>query len=103
MRRGTTPTLTFTPTIDVSGYARVVLTIVGDRRTLDIEKDRMQFTGEGTTFTVTLTQDETLTLGGTCEAQLRVASLDGSARASEIVTFDVGRILRNGRLEVADG
>lgn len=103
MRRGTTPTLTFTPTIDVSGFARVVLTIVGRDRTLDVEKDRMAFTGEGNTFTVTLTQDETLSLGGPCEAQLRIVSSDGSARASEIVSFQVGRILKNGRLEVSDG
>lgn len=102
MRRGTTPTLTFTPTIDVSGFARVVLTIVGSDRTLDIEKERMTF-GEGNSFTVTLTQDETLTLGGGCEAQLRVASSDGMARASEIVSFEVGRILKGGRLEVSDG
>lgn len=102
MRRGTTPTLTFTPTIDVSGFARVVLTIMGSDRTLDIEKERMAF-GDGNSFTVTLTQEETLTLGGACEAQLRVASSDGSARASEIVSFRVGRILKNGVLEVSDG
>lgn len=101
MRRGTTPTLTFKPSRDISGFARVVLTIKSSRRPLDFERDRMTF--EDGKFRITLTQEETLALCGPCEVQLRAVTSDGFAVASNIVSIDAERIIKQGVLEASDG
>lgn len=105
MRRGTTPTLTITPTVlvdgeeqvlDLSGYDSVVLTFKNGGEEVDIAKDRLSF-DEGV-IAVTLSQEETLAFCGFAEMQIR-AMKDGVAIASDIATVDFSRILMEGVLE----
>lgn len=98
MRRGTTPTLVFTPSRDLSDYARVILTLRNKGKNIDLEGERLQFS-EGS-FSVTLTQEETLALAGETEAQVRAITSDEVAIASDIVRIDVDRILKDGVIEV---
>lgn len=64
MSRGTTPTIQFECDADLSAYQRVVLTFRAGCgcESVDIEKGRITFVEGG--FSVTLTQEETLRLGG---------------------------------------
>lgn len=96
MRRGTTTTLSFTTTRDLSGFETVVLTIRNKGRNLDFWRDRLAFDEEG--FSLTLTQEETLSMAGTAEIQVRAVSADGVAVASDIAAVDVDRILKDGVL-----
>lgn len=101
MRRGTTPTLTVTPTVkrgeevevlDLSGYERVILTFKTKcGKELDVEKDRLAF-DEGV-IAVTLTQEETFDFNGAAEMQIRAVTDAGVAIASDIATVDFKRIL----------
>ena len=100
MRRGTTPTLRVTTTIDISQWARVIVTLKGDKQ-IDIEKDRLVFDENNPKrFWFTLTQKETLDVGALAEMQIRILSSDGVARASDIKTLRFGRILKWGVLNV---
>ena len=94
MKRGTTPTHTFTLPFDTSllsvvrvTYAqmgRVVLTKTGEELTL-----------EGNTVTVRLSQEETFRFNSShpVELQVRALTADGDAINSDIVTVPVGRCL----------
>lgn len=103
MRRGTTPTIQFECDADLSAYQRVVLTFRAGCgcESVDVEKERITFIEGG--FSVTLTQEETLRLGGRGEVQVRAVDAEGMAVASEIASVDFDRILHDGILEVGDG
>jgi len=98
VRRGTTPTIRVTTSIDISGFSRIVVTLKGDAE-VDIEKDRLTFDGDNAKrFWFTLTQRETIDLGPVAEVQIRVVSAEGMARASDIGKLRFGRILKRGVL-----
>lgn len=94
MRRGTTPTLHFKTTRDISGFETIILTLKDECRELNIKRDRLIFVDGG--FDVQLTQRETLGFGSTIEAQVRACTADGVAIASTIATLDFKRILKEG-------
>lgn len=94
MRRGTTPTLVFTTDTDLTDYNRVILTLECGGESFDFEGDRLGVTTDS--LSVTLTQAETLALGGIVEAQVRAVSTEGVAIASDICSLDVKRILKEG-------
>lgn len=107
MRRGTTPTITLTVDKDVSdGWALYAtfrsgmhnVTLKNDRMTVELEP-ATETEGDKTLITVTLTQEETLSLGvGNAEVQVR-AIKDGTAIATDIKTIDVGRIIKDGVID----
>lgn len=99
MRRGTTPINTFTLDIDLS-EATVFITYE-QRGRVAFEKtgSDLTFDGSGTTYTitVTLTQEDTLSLEpGKVFVQIRAVYADGSAIASNIVTTTAEAILKDG-------
>lgn len=100
MYRGTTPTFTFDLPIeaDTITAASVVFRQAGS---VDIEKSLADCAADGQTLTVSLTEEETLSLrSGTVtplEIQLRIGV--GDVRmASQIFTVPVERILKDGAL-----
>lgn len=100
MFRGTTPTFTFNLPIDANTItaASVMFRQAGS---VNIEKTLADCTVDGKTLTVSLTEEETLTLRASTpnalEIQLRVGV--GEARmASQIFTVPVERILKDGAL-----
>ena len=105
MRRGTTPTLVFTvePVLDLSTLAEAWLTIyqAGEVAT----KTLPELTQTENGFQVTLTQEETLRLcaGAGCRIQLRAATGQGAALASNILRVPVGGILKDGIIGAETG
>ena len=105
MRRGTTPTLVFTvdPVLDLSTLAEAWLTIyqAGEVAT----KTLPDLTQTEAGFSVTLTQEETLRLcaGAGCRIQLRAATGQGAALASNILRVPVAGILKDGIIGAETG
>lgn len=100
MRRGTTPAITLTVDVDLTGWA-VYVTLRNKCHSLTIENDRLTIEAEGGISTVAfaLTQEETLAFSvGSCEVQVR-AIHNGTAIATDIATVDVGRILLEGAID----
>lgn len=106
MRRGTTPTITLTVDKDVSTWT-LYATFRSGMHNVTLENDRMTVELEPATeteeaktlITVTLTQEETLSLGvGNAEVQVR-AIKDGIAIATDIKNIDVGRIIKDGVID----
>lgn len=95
MIRGTTPTLTFELPFAADEIDEGYITIAQrGRPNMDIPISRC--TADGNVLTLTLTQEETLQLrAALAEIQLRV-KVDESVLASEMITFDVGAILKEG-------
>lgn len=107
MRRGTTPTITLTVDKDVSDGWTLYATFRSGMHNVTLENDRMtielepstETEGDKTLITVTLTQEETLSLGvGNAEVQVR-AIKDSTAIATDIQRVDVGRILKDGVID----
>lgn len=107
MRRGTTPTITLTVDKDISDGWTLYATFRSGMRNVTLENDRMtielepatETEGDKTLIAVTLTQEETLSLGvGNAEVQVR-AIKDGTAIATDIKTIDVGRIIKDGVID----
>lgn len=108
MRRGTTPINTFTLDLDLS--EATVFISYEQRGRVVIEK-----TGEDLSFgsvvhdedvsytiTVELTQEDTLALvPGKVDIQIRAVYANGSAIASNIVSANAERILKDGVIEYA--
>lgn len=97
MIRGTTPTLEFIVPFDTGQLAEAFVTlsqsgiVVLDKALCDCEV--------GTNYLqVRLTQEETLRLNSDCrtEIQIRVRTIQGEALASNIVSVETGRILKDG-------
>lgn len=95
LRRGTTPTLRFETSEDLTSCDRIILTLKGEYGTVNAELPRLDVDAEG--MTIVLTQDETLLLGGNVEAQVR-ARAGGTAIASDILNLGFKRILRGGEV-----
>ena len=101
MRRGTTPTLTFTTPYEAaivqSGYLTFKQrgTIV-----LDLPLSDSSITVADNAISVTLTQEQTLamTTAAPCEAQIRAILTSGAAVASNIVDIPVCAILKEGEI-----
>ena len=97
MIRGTTPTLEFTIPFDTDLLAEVWVTLSQNNEIL-IDKHLEDCSREGNLISVKLTQEETLELDCDCitEIQLRVKTREGEALASDIMTVDTHRILKEG-------
>lgn len=97
MTRGTTPTLTFDLPFETDGITDGYITIAQrGARNLDLPISRC--TREGKTLTVTLSQEETLSLKtARAEIQLRL-KFGERAMASKIISADVGAILKEGTI-----
>ena len=105
MIRGTTPFYTLalsgvdltgkTVYVTISQHGRKLTKTGGD---LSVAAD-----AEGSTIAFALTQEETLDLEvGSVEVQVRFIDAAGIARATEICSVAVGRVLKEGVIEYAD-
>ncbi len=95
MIRGTTPTHTFeVPQIDTSYIKELRITYVQSCNTV-LEKDESDVTMGDHLIKLTLTQEETLRFNDKLYVgvQLKVLMDDGSVLASQIMRFNVGKIL----------
>ena len=101
MRRGTTPTLTFTTpyTADLieSGY------ITFEQRgaiVLDVPLSNKSVEVADNAISITLSQEQTLqmTTAAPCEAQIRALLVSGKAVASNIVNIPICAILKEGTI-----
>ena len=102
MRRGTTPTNTFTVDVDLTD-STIFVTYQQDGATV-IEKTGSDLTVTSTSVACTLTQEETLALHpGRVEVQLRYVTPTGAADASNIIQTSAERILKDGVIAYADG
>ena len=98
MRRGTTPTHTFTIPDEVSVPAMQVIYITYAQfgRTV-LEKDIDDIAINNQNLVVTLTQEETLSFkDGTATIQIRCRSNEGVAYASDIKTLKVETVQKKG-------
>lgn len=96
MKRGTTPTHTFTLPFDVDIIDKVRI-LYAQGGTLKLKKENADTTMAGNTISVALTQEDTLLLqsGKTVDIQLRVLTNDGNALASDIIRVFVETLLEN--------
>ena len=97
MIRGTTPTLEFTVPFDTELLAEAYVTL-SQNRVIVVDKALSECQCNGNKLTVRLTQEETLKLKCDCntEIQVRARMIDGNAVASNIMTVDTNRILKDG-------
>lgn len=96
MRRGTTPTNTFTVDVDLTQAEALFVTYKQSSRTV-IEKALADVTVTAKAVTVELSQADTLKFGkGEVEMQIRARLPDGSALASQIMTAPVEAVLKEG-------
>ncbi len=97
MRRGTTPTNTFTTDIDLSDAEVIFLTYKQKGRTV-LEFDRSRITVTPENISVTLTQEETLAFSEKdgVRIQIRAKFMDDSAVASNIMLTSIAEILKDG-------
>lgn len=95
MIRGTTPTLTFELPFAADEIDEGYITIAQrGRPNMDIPISRC--TADGNVLTLTLMQEETLQLrAALAEIQLRI-KMAGRVLASEMITVDIGQILKEG-------
>lgn len=101
MRRGTTPTLTFTTPYEAAMVQSGYLTFQQrGTNVLDLPLSDPSITVEDNAISVTLTQENTLamTTAAPCEAQIRAILSSGSAVASNIVNIPVCAILKDGEI-----
>lgn len=103
MIRGTTPTLCFTLPFKTDTLSCAYVTFSKQGKVMNqgeciFEKTLDECCTDGNKLSVTLTQEETLKLDCTCnvEIQVRAKTKLGDALASNIITCDVGRILKDG-------
>ena len=99
MIRGTTPTHTFLVNVDMTD-AKIYLTYKQNGRTIveKTEKDMVVFPDR---LVVDLTQAETLrfTADAPIEMQIRYVKGSGEASASEIMSTNIGNVLKQGVIE----
>ena len=96
MRRGTTPTNTFTVDVDLTQAEALFVTYKQNSRTI-VEKALDAVTVTAEEITVELSQADTLKFKkGEVEMQIRARLPDGSALASQIMTAPVESVLKEG-------
>ena len=101
MRRGTTPTLTFTTPYEADIVESGYITFQ-QRQTnvLDVALSDPSVTVADNSISITLTQEQTLAFStaAPCEAQIRAILQSGKAVASNIVCIPVCAILKDGEI-----
>lgn len=98
MRRGSTPTNTFSVNLDLRD-ATVFVTYEQDDKIV-VEKTGEDLTITATAVSCTLTQEETLRFhAGRVNIQLRFVTALGAADASNIIATTAERILKDGVIE----
>ena len=99
MKRGTTPTNTFKTNIDLTGATVFVTYSQGKRTVIEKTGDALEVTEDA--VVTRLTQRDTLafTAAQRVSIQIRFVFPDGTAGASNIMTADVGEILKDGEIE----
>lgn len=99
MRRGTTPTHTFTTDVDLTGATVLYLTYKQNGR-IKVEKTIDDVTINPDSVQVTLTQKETLSFDdeGDVRIQIRARFPDDSAVASNIIKTTAQIILKEGEI-----
>lgn len=97
MIRGTTPTLEFMLPFDTSMLAEAYVTLSQNMQVV-LNKELADCTCDGRKISVKLTQAETLLLQCDIktEIQIRCRTHDDDALASDIISVDTGRILKDG-------
>lgn len=97
MIRGTTPVLEFTLPFDTDIIAEAWVSLA-QNDVVVIDKQLKDCRCGNNVLTVELTQEETLKLDCSCktEIQIRVRTVDGKAAASNIITEETNRILKDG-------
>lgn len=100
MRRGTTPTHTFTLLLDASAIEAAQVTYAQAGRVV-LTKQTPDIAVEGNTISYKLTQEETLLFDASerAEIQVRLLTAGGDALASSIISIGVERILNDEVLE----
>ena len=99
MRRGTTPTLTFSLPFNTDSIS--VLNIAfAQKGNIVIEKGLEECELEADVIRIKFTQLETLSFDDKCDVdmQIRVKTKDGNALASNIIRTRVDRIIKDGEL-----
>ena len=101
MRRGTTPTLTFTTPYAANLVESGFITFNQRGTTvLDVPLSDSSVTIADQSISITLTQEQTLafTIAAPCEAQIRAVLDSGKAVASNIVCIPICAILKDGEI-----
>lgn len=104
MRRGTTTTHVINTGIDLTS-ARVFITYVqGATKRLDIDNSDSRVTVSSENITIELTQEDTLAFvaGVPTQVQVRYIFSDGTAGASNPMTFNVDNVLKDGAIAYTD-
>ena len=98
MKRGTTPTNTFKTNIDLTGAA--VFVTYSQRGKNVLEKSGEDLSVSEDAVVMRLTQKDTLGFTATekVRIQIRYVFPDGTAGASNIMTAEVGDILKDGEI-----
>lgn len=99
MRRGTTPTNTFTVPIDLSDYTVYISYQQNGKILVEKTGEDLTFNTDGDTHTITLSlsQEDTLAFAvGDVQIQLRYVTPTGEANASNIILTNFDRILKDG-------
>ena len=98
MKRGTTPINTIKTNIDLTGATVFVTYSQSGRVVLEKSGDAVEISEEA--LVTRLTQRDTLGLKSTQKVniQIRYVFPDGTAGASNIMTVDVGEILKDGEI-----
>jgi predicted small metal-binding protein len=96
MRRGTTPTHTFTLPIAVDNVSEALIVYAQSDEEI-LRKTVNHCRMDGNTLAVDLTQEETFLFDckRRVQIQVRVLTMDGKALASNIITTDVDKCLSN--------
>ncbi len=99
MKRGTTPTNTFKTNIDLTGATVFVTYAQGGKTVLEKAGEDLEITEEA--VAVRLSQEDTLAFSASqrVSIQIRCVFPDGTACASNIMSADVGGILKDGVIE----
>lgn len=99
MRRGTTPTISFTLPFDSSVISEIWLTIAQRSKEV-LTKKKADMKIDGSMVSVQLTQQETLALDdyADIEIQARLKTTGGEAFASNILRVSVDAILKDGEI-----
>ena len=99
MIRGTTPTLEFEFPFDIEMIDTLSIVLCQYRKII-VEKGLEDCKAEGKTLTLKLSQAETLKFREDVrtEIQVRAKTYDGTALASDIISEDTHRILKDGEI-----
>lgn len=102
MKRGTTPTLKFLVPYKVDEIASGYITISRAGNIFkDFELSDSRVSIEDGAILLSLTQEDTLDFNSRVNysVQLRLILANGDVKASNIITFNVGPILKNGLIQ----